>query len=334
MGPQARWTIGYFPNTLSGWKDNARDPSAILAFIEVVEHGSFRGAARTLGISKSAVSQRVALLEEQLGARLLSRTTRSIKLTDIGAAYHREVCPAFEALREAEARVRQLQAHPSGMLRITAPVELGQDVMGDVLARYSARYPDVVLDVNLTDRVVSLVDEGFDLAIRVGPLVSSGQMVRALSDPQLLGVFASPEYVRRHGAPKQPKDLAAHRCLAMSGAKAPTAWLFVIDGKPRIVSVTPHVTINSFQVLRALAVASIGIVRIPMRHAVHDLQNGSLKQLLKAYAPPARTAFAVYPSNRNISPALRAMLDLLVEIFAEKPWQALAKPARSPASTS
>ena len=302
-----------------------QDPSAILAFIEVVRQGSFRGAARKLGVSKSALSQRVAALEEQLGARLLSRTTRSVKLTDIGASYHREVSPAFEALNEAEARLRQLQAHPGGKLRITAPVELGQDVMGDVLGRYATRYPDVELEVDLTDRLVSLVDEGFDLGIRVGPLANSGLMTRALSDPQQLGVFASPEYVKQHGAPKHPKDLAAHRCLTMSGAQAPKAWMFVIDGKVRTMNVAPHVAINSFQVLRALAVAGIGVVRIPMRHAVHDLQDGTLKQLLKAYALQARTTMAVYPSNRNISPALRAMLEVLVETFAEKPWQTLAR---------
>jgi DNA-binding transcriptional LysR family regulator len=302
-----------------------QDPTAIMAFIEVVRQGSFRGAARTLGLSKSALSQRVAHLEEQLGARLLSRTTRSVKLTDIGASYHREVCPAFEALREAEARVRQLQSHPSGKLRMTAPVELGQDVMGDVLARYGARYPDVELEVNLTDRMVSLVDEGFDLAIRVGPLSTPGLMARTLSDPQQLGVFASPSYLERSAALKHPRDLAGHRCLAMSGAQAPTAWLFVIDGKPRSISVTPHVTINSFQVLRVLSVAGIGVVRMPMRLALNDVQTGALEHLLKAYAPTPRTTSAVYPSNRNISPALRAMVDVLVETFADKPWHPVVR---------
>jgi DNA-binding transcriptional LysR family regulator len=295
-----------------------QDPVAIQAFIEVVRHGSFRGAARKLGMSKSALSQRVAALEEQLGVRLLSRTTRSVKLTDIGASYHREVCPAFEALAGAEARVRELQAYPSGKLRITAPVELGQDVLGDVLARYATRYPDVEIEVSLTDRVVSLVDEGLDLAIRVGPLSNSGLMVRTLSDPQQLGVFASPSYLRRSKPVKHPKDLLTQRCLAMSSAQAPTAWTFVIDGKPRTVSVTPHIAINSFQVLRALCVAGIGIARMPMRHALTDLQAGSLKHLLKTYAPPPRTTVAVYPSNRNISPALRAMVDVLVESFADR----------------
>ncbi len=295
------------------------DPSSILAFLEVARHGSFRGAARALGLSKSAVSQRVAQLEEQLGARLLSRTTRSVKLTDIGASYHSEVSPAFEALRDAEARVRQLQAHPSGKLRITAPVELGHQVMGDVLSRYGARYPDVELEVNLTDRVVSLIEEGFDLAIRVGPLSNSGLMTRALSDPHELGVFASPSYLKRSPPLKHPRDLAVHRCLAMSGAQAPTSWLFMIDGKPRSVSVTPPIMINSFQVLCALAAAGLGVVRMPMRHALHELQTGALKQLLKSYTPPPRTTLAVFPSNRYISPALRAMVDVLVETFAEKP---------------
>lgn len=297
------------------------DPSSILAFLEVVRHGSFRGAARTLGLSKSAVSQRVAQLEEQLGARLLSRTTRSVTLTDIGASYHREVSPAFEALRDAEARVRQQQAHPSGKLRLTAPVELGHEVMGEVLSRYATRYPDVELDVSLTDRVVNLVEEGIDVAIRVGPLSSSGLMIRKLSDPQQLGVFASPSYLKRSPPLKHPRDLAAHRCLAMSGAQAPTSWLFMIEGKPRSVSVTPHIMINSFQVLRTLAVTGVGVVRMPMRHAQHGLQSGALKQLLKSYAPPPRTTHAVFPSNRYVSPALRAMVDVLVETFAEKPWQ-------------
>ena len=298
-----------------------QDPSAILAFIEVVRHGSFRGAARTLGLSKSALSQRVAQLEEQLGARLLSRTTRSVKPTDIGASYHRDVSPAFEALREAEARVRQLQSHPSGRLRITAPVELGQELLGEVLSRYGTRYPDVELEVNLTDRLVSLVDEGFDLAIRIGPLSSSGLMTRMLSIPQQLGIFASPRYLKHSPALKHPRDLAAHRCLAMSGAQAPTSWLFVIEGKPRTINVTPHITINSFQLLRVMAAAGLGVVQLPMRLALNDLQTGELKQLLKPFAPPPRTASAVYPSNRNISPALRAMVDVLVETFAEKPWQ-------------
>ena len=298
---------------------SAADPVAVLAFIEVVRSGSFRGAARALGVSKSSVSQRVADLEEQLGAQLLQRTTRSVTLTDIGASYHREVEPVFDALHNASARIQQLQARPSGRLRMTAPVELGQDVFGEVLARYETLYPEVVIEVSLTDRVVNLVEEGFDLALRVGPLVSSGLIVRRLSGPQTRGVYASPAYLRRHGTPKEPRDLAYHRCLAMSGSQTPTSWVFSINGKPRSVAIRPHVTINSFQVLRALAVADVGITNMPERHAVADVAAGKLKALLARYTPAARSTLAVYPSQRNISPALRAMVDLLVEIYEENP---------------
>jgi DNA-binding transcriptional LysR family regulator len=294
------------------------DPAAISAFLEVVRAGSFRGAARALGLSKSTLSQRVADLEQQLGARLLSRTTRSVNLTDIGASYHREVEPVFDALRSAAARVQQLQARPSGRLRITAPVELGQDMFGEVLARFETLYPEVVLEVSLTDRLVNLVEEGFDLAIRVGPLASSGLIVRTLAGPQARGVYASPGYLRRFGTPKTPGDLKQHRCLAMSGSQTPNAWTFLIGGKLKNFAIKPHVTINSFQVLRALAVADVGITSLPERQATRELAEGQLKPLLTRFSPPPRTMLAVYPSQRNISPALRALLDVLIESFENR----------------
>lgn len=293
------------------------DPGNIMAFLEVVRHGSFRAAARALGWSKSSVSQRVAELEAQLGARLLARTTRSVQLTDIGRSYQRDAAAAFDALREADARVREQQARPSGRLRLTAPVELGQALLGDVLAHYAQRYPEVELEVSLTDRVVNLIEDGFDLAIRVGPLGSSGLIARVLSDPQPLGVYASPAYLKRSGTPRQPSDLAAHRCLVMSGAQAPGSWTFLVEGKPRSVTIHPHIAINSFQVLSALAAAGVGIARLPARHAAEGVASGQLKLLLKAFALPPRNSVVVYPSSRNVSPALRAMIDVLVERYGE-----------------
>lgn len=297
------------------------DPLAVLAFVAVAEHGSFRGAARTLAIPKSTLSQRVAALEAHLGAQLLVRTTRSVQLTDVGASYRREIAPAIEALQAAEATVAMLQAKPSGRLRLTAPYELGQNLLPAILAAYGRLYPDVVLDVYLADRLVNLVEDGFDLAIRIGPLADSGLVARRLGPPKSHGLFASRAYLKRNGTPRVPADLAKHRCLVMSGAQTPTTWTFQSGQASRTTSrvqILPALTVNSYDVLASLARAGLGVVSIPDR-LVAAGPGEPLRRLLPGYHLPIRQCFAVYPSARNVSPALRALVDVLVERF-DRAW--------------
>ncbi|MCB9596583.1 MAG: LysR family transcriptional regulator [Sandaracinaceae bacterium] len=296
------------------------DPQAVIAFLSVVEHRSFRGAARALGIPKSTISQRVAQLEEHLGARLLERTTRSVALTDIGASYRREVGPAIAALDAAEGVVRDLQAKPSGRLRMTAPLEVGQMSFGEVLSRFAARYPDVELEVDLTDRRVQLIEDGYDLAVRAGPLEASGLIVRRLGQPSRMGVYASPAYLRRAGTPKVPSDLVEHRCLVMHGSSSGSTWTFAGPRREQTIKVTPHVSVDSFRVVADLAIAGLGIARMPELHAHRALRDKTLREVLRDHAPSERPLAIVYPSARHVSPAVRAMIDVLVETFDESPW--------------
>ncbi len=300
---------------------SASDPNDVIAFLEVADRGSFRGAARALGIPKSTLSQRVADLEAHLNARLFTRTTRTVALTDIGASYQREVAPAIAALRQADTLVSKLQSHPTGRLRMTAAFELGQRALGPVLVAYARRYPEVKIDLELSDRRVNIVEEGFDLAVRFGPLGDSRLIARRLAEPLRGGIFGSPEYLRRAGTPKVPRDLNAHACLVMSGAQSPSTWSFA-GTRTKTLSLSPHLSVNSYQVLVELTLAGVGLSRLPSLYLEEHVTQGRLKEVLAPYAPPPVQLFAVYPSARHVSPAVRAMLEVLQAHFKETPWGA------------
>jgi len=290
--------------------DSALDHNAAAMFVAVVEHHSFRGAAVALGVPRSTVSLKIAQLEDALGTRLLERTTRTLRLTDAGAAYHRQASPAIDALREAAAAVLDLRRRPAGRLRLTTATNFGQRVLPAVLDDYLRRYPDVEVHVELCERHVDLIEEGFDLAIRAGALPDSTLIARPLptTTPR---IYASPAYLARHGEPRRPEQLRDHNCLVMTGHRRPTQWALQRDGRAITIEVSGRLHLNSIDILAALAIAGQGIVRLP--DAVGDslVATGALRRILDRFAPPAQPWHAVYPSARNLSPKVRSFVELL-----------------------
>lgn len=289
---------------------------AVQIFVAVVRARSFRGAARALGLSKSTVSAKIAALEDQLEARLLERTTRSVRVTEVGERFYERAAHGLDVLRDAEAAVGVLRSAPSGRLRVTAPVELGQMIFGEIVAEYLQRYSSVEVEIELTDRRVDLVKEGFDLALRAGPLSDSSLVARKIGRPAETLLFASPRYLARRGAPRRPADLRDHECLVMSAHRRPAVWTFAKGQRTYEIPVRSRVRVNSFVVLRELAVAGHGIMRAPVATARRDLDQGLLQPLLADYAPPPTQLCAVFPSSRNAAPKLRAFLEIVDAWFA------------------
>jgi DNA-binding transcriptional LysR family regulator len=291
------------------------DLNAVAVFAKVVELKNFRAAAQALGVPRSTVSLRVAQLEDRLGVRLLERTTRTLRLTDAGSAYHRSVMPALEALMAADRAVDDRKARPSGPLRVTSTVEGGPFVLAPIAAEYMERYPDVELQIVLTDRRVDLIEEGFDLALRVGSLPDSSLVARKMSAAGHLRVYAGPGYLERRGEPRRPQMLEKHDCLIMTSQLQPTTWTFQVKSKPLSIAVRPRASANSFVVLRDLAAANRGIARLPEYIAAPAVDAGLLRSVLDAFLPPPMPWHAVYPSARYLSPKLRAFIELLEEHY-------------------
>lgn len=294
------------------------DLNAVAAFAGVLEAGSFRGAALALRVPRSTISRRIAALEDQLGVRLLERTTRSVRLTGEGAAYHGQVRPALEALREAERAVSTARAAPSGRLRITAPDFFAvEPAFAEVVAEYMRRCPGVELELDFTNRRADLVGEEFDLAIRAGRLADSTLVTRRLGRPQQVRLYASPAYLRARGAPRRVEDLAHHDCLVLTGA--PRSWPLRRRGRVAEVPVRVRVAASGFELLRALALAGHGIARLPEYMGTEAVRAGALRTVLDRAAPPAQPLHVVYPSARHLSVKLRRLLELLDARFPAAP---------------
>lgn len=294
------------------------DLDAAALFVKVIDAGSFRGAARALGVPKSTLSRRVAALEERLGARLLQRTTRRLGLTDAGVAYHRQASQAIAVLDDAERTVSELQEYPRGSLRVTAPMLFGVLFLPELVAEFLTTYPEVQLSLDLSDRAVDLVNEGYDLAIRAGVLADSSWIAHKLGGAPLQ-LLASPAYLRARGTPSRPEELTEHDCLIF-GTQPRAVWPFGGGRRARSVSVRGRMASNNFLVLRDAAIAGLGICRIPGFLAVEAARRRRLVTLLDEHVHDPTPLHVVYPSARHVSPKVRAFVDFVRARLGQRPF--------------
>jgi DNA-binding transcriptional LysR family regulator len=294
--------------------------AALEAFVKVAETHSFSEAARRMRASKSAVSRQIAALEADLGARLFHRTTRSMTLTEAGRGYFERASRILSDLDEANLSVSQLQSAPRGRLRVSAPMSFGFLHLAPALTEFLSVYRDVEVDIALNDRFVDLVDEGFDVAVRVGTLVDSSLVARRLA-PIRRVVCASPAYLKAHGTPASPDDLKTHDCLCNSNVALAREWRFVTpQGEPWPVEVTGRINANNGDLLKVAAVNGLGFVNLPTFIVGSDLQAGKLVSVLEAFIPQDLTLNAVYPHARHLSPKVRAFVDFLAARFGPRPY--------------
>jgi DNA-binding transcriptional LysR family regulator len=295
----------------------------MMTFAKVVETKSFSEAARVLKTSKSLVSKQVSQLEAALGVRLLNRTTRSMSLTEIGAAYYEHCARIAQEIEAAGATVTQLQAEPRGTLRLTSTVVFASMHLAPAIKEFLRRYPQVQIELEASDRVVDLIEEGFDLAIRISDNPQPNLVARRLA-PVRWVTCASPDYLERRGIPQTPYDLHKHNCLLYQGLPAGKGhWRYRIGNKELVPELSGNCQVNNSETLLSLARLGMGIIVFPTYMVGPDLQAGRLREVLSDYAAyPDMALYAMYVPNRYLQPKVRAFIDFLIEyIGSEPPWE-------------
>src|ERR1700757_1422849 len=294
---------------------------AFEVFATVVGQGSFTRAADKLDTSPANVTRYVNELEESLGARLLNRTSRRLSLTETGRTLYDRALSILEDVAEAGAIASTAAMQPRGRLRVNAPLSFGIRHLAPLWPRFCARYPDIELDISLVDRVVDLVEEGYDLAVRISRGGGPALVSRKLATTRHL-ICASPDYVARHGTPASPEELRDHVCIAYTYSDSLDDWRLLDDtGKEHIVAVRHIMRTNNGDTARAAALAGVGIVRQPTFLIGEDLRRKRLVPLLTSYRMPETDVLAVYPSRRHLSARVRVMVDFLAKAFrGTPPW--------------
>ncbi len=298
---------------------------ALTVFAKVVEQGSFARAADRLEMSTSAVSRRVGELEAHLDVRLLNRTTRRLSLTESGQAFYERCVQLLADLEEAEEAVTAAAIVPRGTLKLTCATTFGIRHLSPAIAEFAQRHTQLRFDIELSDRAVDIVDEGIDLAIRIGDIGSQALIGRRVGTMALVAC-AAPAYLARHGTPATPEDLVRHACLTYEFSPVANAWRFDdANGVEHSVKIAGPAHSNNGRMLVGLAVAGLGIAREPDFIVAPEIRSGTLVRLLPTYKLPSSAIHAVYPSRRHLSAKVRAFVDFLAERFAGNAEWALPK---------
>jgi DNA-binding transcriptional LysR family regulator len=288
-------------------------------FTRVAARGSFAAAARELGLSPSAVSRQIRLLEARLGVRLLNRTTRQVAPTELGRLYQERSLAILTEIEELEAAVRGLHGELRGTLRISAPQDFGRLFLCGVMGAFVAEFPELRLDFELTDRIVDVIEEGFDVALRITKLQDSSVVVRRLGRCQRL-LCAAPGYLDRYGRPASPQDLAGHSCIEYAYLAAPGAWTFRVGGRRHSVVPTGRLRTNAGWAMRELALADQGIALLPAFLVAEDVAAGRLEPVLSDALEADLDVVAVLPDGRQTAAKVRAFVDFVAGRLRREPW--------------
>jgi DNA-binding transcriptional LysR family regulator len=286
---------------------------AMQAFVAVADLQGFAPAARKLGLSPSGVTRLIAALEDRLGARLLQRTTRKVALTDVGARYLERARRILADVEEAEGAAEGERIKPSGRLVVSAPVGFGRLHVSPVMSAYLKRYGEVAGELRLEDRMINLVEDGVDLAVRIGHLADSSLVARQVGDMRRL-VVAAPAYLETHGEPATPAAIATHATIQFGATAAPPDWRFLEDGREVRVTPAPRFVTNSADAAIQYAESGGGLTRVMFYQAADALRRGGLRIVLAKYEPPPLPIHLVYPTSRLLSAKVRAFIDLVIEV--------------------
>jgi DNA-binding transcriptional LysR family regulator len=292
---------------------------AIEIFVRVAERRSFSAAADDLNLSRQMVSDRIKDLEQRLGVRLLQRTTRRVSLTESGAAYLEKVRAGIAAIEEAEAEATSLAAHPRGVLRVNAPMSFGFKHVAPAVGDFLLANEDVRVELTLNDRTINLLEENVDVAIRIGRLLDSSLIAKKLATCRMI-LCASPLYVKAHGAPKHPRDLAHHRCFTFAYWSDGSEWKFTRKGEPASVRIESRLWCNNGEALVEAASVGAGITIQPNFIAGPVIREGRLVELLPAWRMADLSIYAIYPPSQFVPAKTRAFIDHLAKHFAGSPY--------------